>query len=180
MSGEGLISSGLGLALGAQPFPPESPVGGEDDRTGVLVPACVLSLHFCCGRVASLGGVLCAGCRCVSGLCVYLAGSLCALERGCWTPGTRWLPLAHSESGASSGLNSSPTARGWWQRSGARPWRAAPRLLDESGCMGLRTQRGGGVGQVRAGWPAGCRPDWMGVRWRPGKLCEPVFGGGVV
>lgn len=45
-------------------------------------------------------------------VCVPSRAPVRALERGCWTPGTRWLPLAHSESGASSGLNSSPTARG--------------------------------------------------------------------
>lgn len=60
-----------------------------------------------------------------------------------------------------------------------QPLERAPCLLDGSGCLGLRTERrrdGAGESRLACGLPA---RDWMGVRWKLGKLCEPVFGGRV-
>lgn len=56
---------------------PEARRAGAGDRVAVLVPLRVLSLRFHCGRVASLGGLLCAERRCMSGLCFRPAGPLC-------------------------------------------------------------------------------------------------------
>ena len=170
----GSCLSALGLALGAQPFA-LVPCGWwgrwQDGRACSSV--CVLSLHFYWGWMASLGGVLCAECCCVSGLCLHQPGpsvsagaGLLAPERGCWTPGTRWLPLAHTRL---SGLSSSPASRGTVAALEGQPLegRTSPAEGRRDGAGGSRLARR---------LPA---RDWIGVRWRLGKLCEPVFGGGV-
>lgn len=77
------------------------------------------------------------------------------------------------------GLSSSPASRGTVAALEGQPLERAPCLLDGSGCLGLRTERrrdGAGESRLACGLPA---RDWMGVRWKLGKLCEPVFGGGV-
>lgn len=151
-----------------------------------LFSVCVLSLHFYWGWVASLGGVLCAECCCVSGLCFRPAGPLC--ERWSW-PADPWAGLLDTWHQVApprpqrerrlGGLSSSPASRGTVAALEGQPLERAPCLLDGSGCLGLRTERrrdGAGESRLACGLPA---RDWMGVRWKLGKLCEPVFGGGV-
>ena len=160
VAGAGPLALRAGLAQGAQPSPGGTEArGGEGwagDRVAVLLPLCVCS-H-----------------------CTFIVWGWLP-SAGCSVPSTAaCLGCVSTQPGpcVSAGAGLLETW-GWWQHwRRASPWRAAPRLLDGSGCVGLRPEeRRDGAGDSRLAHGLLAR-DWMGVRWRPGKLCEPVFRGG--